>query len=120
MTFTSTNALANILIKASPNNWFHIVGKVIDTEEQYNNQVIYENPAAKPSWATALAGRNDEQWVVVRSERNIKLQASDWSVLADVPITPEKKTEWETYRQALRDVTNQPDPFNITWPMPPE
>ncbi len=67
-----------------------------------------------------LAGRNDEQWVVVRSERNIKLQASDWSVLPDVPITPEKKTEWETYRQALRDITNQPDPFNITWPTPPE
>jgi len=26
------------------------------------------------------------------------------------------KTAWATYRQALRDITTQADPFNITWP----
>jgi len=62
--------------------------------------------------------RTDEsQWVVVREERNQKLQASDWTQLADIPS--ETKSLWEPYRQALRDVTLQPDPFNITWPTPP-
>ena len=30
-----------------------------------------------------------------------------------------KRGEWETYRQELRDITTQPDPFNITWPSIP-
>ena len=31
----------------------------------------------------------------------------------------DKKTEWKTYRQALRDM-NFSDPNNITWPTKPE
>jgi hypothetical protein len=58
--------------------------------------------------------------MVVRSERDVKLQACDWTVLPDVPMDASKKTEWETYRQELRDITDQSDPFNITWPSPPE
>ena len=59
----------------------------------------------------------ETQWPIVRSERNQKLQACDWTQLAD--IAAETKALWEPYRQALRDVTNQPDPFNIVWPTPP-
>ena len=63
--------------------------------------------------------RTDEtQWRVVRSERKQKLLASDWTQLSDIPV--ETKTLWEPYRQALRDITNQPDPFNIVWPTKPE
>lgn len=47
------------------------------------------------------------------------LQASDWAALPDVPLTVEKRAEWANYRQALRDVTLQEDPFNITWPIQP-
>jgi hypothetical protein len=35
---------------------------------------------------------------------------------SDYPITE----EWRTYRQALRDITNQSSPFTITWPTKPE
>lgn len=62
----------------------------------------------------------EEQWNMVRSERDWKLQQSDWTQLPDVPLTAEQKAEWVTYRQQLRDVTNQPDPFNITWPVAPQ
>ena len=63
--------------------------------------------------------RTDEtQWRVVRSERKQRLVACDWTQLSDIPA--ETKTLWEPYRQALRDVTNQPDPFNIVWPTPPQ
>ena len=61
---------------------------------------------------------NESQWVVVREKRNRLLQSSDWTQLADIPS--ETKALWEPYRQALRDVTLQPDPFNITWPTPPQ
>jgi uncharacterized protein YjiS (DUF1127 family) len=59
----------------------------------------------------------ETEWPLVRQNRNQLLQASDWTQLPDVPI--ETKEAWAVYRQALRDVTLQPDPFNITWPQPP-
>ena len=61
----------------------------------------------------------DLQWKIVRAMRNQKLQESDWTQFADVPLTPEQRAEWVTYRQELRDVTNQPDPFHIIWPVEP-
>lgn len=61
----------------------------------------------------------DLQWKMIRAMRDQKLQESDWTQLPDVPFTAEQRAEWATYRQALRDVTAQPDPFTITWPEPP-
>lgn len=43
-------------------------------------------------------------WNAVRSERNALLSASDWTQLPDSALSESKKTEWATYRQALRDV----------------
>ena len=54
----------------------------------------------------------------VRSERDAKLAASDWTQLPDVH--PANTVAWNTYRQALRDVTSQPGfPHNVTWPKEP-
>jgi hypothetical protein len=60
----------------------------------------------------------ETQWPIVRTERNRRLQACDWTQLSDIPT--ETKTLWEPYRQELRGVTDQPDPFNIVWPTPPQ
>ena len=43
-------------------------------------------------------------WNAVRSERNALLSASDWTQLPDTALSDSKKTQWATYRQALRDV----------------
>lgn len=59
----------------------------------------------------------ETEWPLVRAKRNQLLTQSDWTQLPDVPIST--KEAWAIYRQALRDVTLQPDPFNITWPTPP-
>ena len=59
----------------------------------------------------------ETQWPIVRADRNRRLQETDWTQLADIP--QETKTLWEPYRQALRDITDQLDPFNIIWPTPP-
>lgn len=58
----------------------------------------------------------DAQWALVRAERNAKLAASDWTQLNDAPVD---HSAWAIYRQELRDITNQPDPFSIQWPTPP-
>lgn len=53
-----------------------------------------------------------------RQERDRRLQACDWTQLPDVPA--ETSTTWATYRQALRDITDQPGfPTDIEWPTPP-
>lgn len=59
----------------------------------------------------------ETEWPLVRAERDRRLAASDWTQLPDVPLAT--KEMWANYRQALRDVTLQPDPFNIVWPMAP-
>lgn len=46
----------------------------------------------------------------MRKLRNIFLRASDWTQMADSPLTAEKKAEWATYRQALRDLPNNSTP----------
>ena len=63
------------------------------------------------------AQRTAAEWVEVRSLRDMYLQESDWTQLPDVSNVD--KTAWTTYRQQLRDVTTQADPFNITWPTKP-
>jgi len=54
---------------------------------------------------------------VVRSKRDELLAASDWTQFADSPLTDEKKKEWQTYRQALRDMPDKgcTDLDNPTW-----
>lgn len=64
-----------------------------------------------------LAAAPAAQWAVIRIERNARLAASDWTQLPDAPVDA---VAWATYRQALRDVTQQSDPFDITWPSEPE
>jgi len=63
--------------------------------------------------AEELKSRVDTQWAAIRSARNELLKDSDWTQLSDSPVD---KTAWATYRQELRDITTQPDPFNISWP----
>ena len=56
-------------------------------------------------------------WKCVRKQRNDLLIECDWTQGADVPDAI--KTAWVSYRQALREVTKQSDPDNITWPTKP-
>lgn len=63
------------------------------------------------------AAKLDAQWVAIRTERDAKLAASDWTQIADAPVDD---LVWATYRQALRDLPQtQTDPFNIVWPTAP-
>jgi hypothetical protein len=57
----------------------------------------------------------------LRAKRNSRLSQSDWTQAVDAPLTPEQKTEWQTYRQALRDITDTySSPEDVVWPTKPE
>ena len=76
--------------------------------------------AEEAAWA---AGAFDRSIANLRSIRNRKLAASDWSVLSDVALTVEKDTEWKDYRKALRDlpasVSTAAEVDSVTWPVEP-
>tara|TARA_Y100000022_G_scaffold130846_1_gene113511 strand:- start:49 stop:462 length:414 start_codon:yes stop_codon:yes gene_type:complete len=62
----------------------------------------------------------DEKRYSIRSQRHTLLSDSDWTVMPDSPLTTDKKAEWATYRQALRDIPAQSGfPNDITWPTAP-
>ena len=62
------------------------------------------------------AGARDRLAAQVRAERNAKIAACDWRVLPDVL----NGDVWKVYRQALRDVPEQPGfPGNVIWPVEP-
>lgn len=56
-------------------------------------------------------------WATVRAERDALLRASDWTQLPDIPAST--RAAWAPYRQALRDITEQADPFGVVWPVAP-
>jgi hypothetical protein len=66
--------------------------------------------------ADASAAKVGAQWAVIRAERNKLLTDCDWTQLPDVSVDA---AAWATYRQALRDVTGQANPFAIVWPEGP-
>ena len=62
---------------------------------------IAQRQAEEQAW---LEGAFDRAMADLRSKRDRLLASCDWVMMSDSPITD--KTEWETYRQALRDITN--------------
>jgi hypothetical protein len=61
--------------------------------------------------------RIENQWEEIRVLRNQLLTECDWTQLADV--SSETKKAWIVYRQALRNITAQTNPFSIEWPTKP-
>jgi hypothetical protein len=64
----------------------------------------------------------DQLATTARAQRDTLLTASDWTQLPDAQarLSPEKKAAWTEYRQALRNVSNQPQfPSEIMWPEKP-
>lgn len=60
----------------------------------------------------------------LRIQRNQLLASTDWRMVSDYPDS--NQSEWQTYRQALRDITTQTPSLDsdgnltgITWPTAP-
>jgi hypothetical protein len=62
---------------------------------------------------------DEEVAASVRANRDARLTECDWSQLADVPNA--LRESWATYRQALRDIPQQPGfPHRVEWPASPD
>lgn len=116
------------------------------TLDAYNSDIVFEGPQAQPGryqvafrdgveeidgkWFTkwsvtdmsaeAIAAKDTEQAKSVRTTRNKLLADTDWTQLVDAPLTQEQSFQWQTYRQALRDLSLQAGfPWEVTWPSEP-
>ncbi len=96
-------------------------------EEQYTD--LQDNCDASESGGVVtiiksaewLENKNNEAWRKIRKERNQLLKDSDYIMFPDITITAEKKEEWTTYRQSLRDIPQTfSNPDDVTYPDKPE
>jgi hypothetical protein len=79
--------------------------------------VYYQNWIQTDASQSEIDYRLENQWFIVRETRNELLAECDWTQLSD--ISHAIKDLWSTYRQELREITNQSNPFNIEWPVKP-
>ena len=65
----------------------------------------------------------EKSMIDLRQDRNKLLLECDWTDLPNAVLSDEKKTEWQTYRTNLRDITNGlttvEDVNSVTWPTKP-
>jgi hypothetical protein len=60
-----------------------------------------------------------QKWNEIRSQRTHFLNSTDWVVTKHLEKNQPLPEKWINYRQQLRDITNQTDPFEIVWPEMP-
>jgi hypothetical protein len=107
------------------------VKRVESPTVSYMQNLVEKTPEKNDSgvWVQAwlIAGASPQEveariaakWADVRRERNSLLAGCDWTQLGDSPLSTAEKGKWKTYRKALRDITEQVDPFEIVWPSLP-
>lgn len=64
-----------------------------------------------------IANKIENKWIEIREIRSQLLVETDWTQLGDIPT--ETKALYTPYRQDLRDITSQSNPFNLVWPVKP-
>jgi hypothetical protein len=79
--------------------------------------VYYQNWVQSDATESEINDRIENKWIEIRDLRQQLLSECDWTQLSDIPS--ETKDLWTTYRQNLRDITNQSNPYNIVWPVKP-
>lgn len=97
----------------------------------------YENKTHRLDWTgsewsvvglttSEIAYATENQWALVRSDRDQMIKNIEWKIsrnLSEVRLgvttTTDSISDLDAYIQSLRDITNQSDPYNITWPTPP-
>jgi len=122
-----------------------IDGMMPTTEAEYNERVKFVSSTNEDgtvvysetqpfTWSQVQTKKteleNAEPLKRLRLGRDNRMKECDWTQSPDSPLTAEKKTEWATYRQALRDLPSNyttsdsqslsSDLSNLVWPTKPE
>ena len=89
-----------------------------------DDEVIeYLDPSQTPPSSASISAEleimaQELPWNIVRAERDILLAKFDYVMMADFPL--EDKSDWEAYRQELRDIPQDfDDAEDVEWPDQP-
>ena len=88
--------------------------KMSSVEPYLNNGKAY-NVKVESTTAEEQTALTNSQWESIRDQRDNLLKQTDWRASSDLTLSD----EWKTYRQSLRDIKTQSDPYYITWPIIP-
>lgn len=108
LTANNVVELVENLSFTTPTQKLSIVDAYVDSGKAYSVKV--ESTTSEEQ--TTLT---NQQWASIRLQRDNLLKNTDWRASSDLTLAD----DWKNYRQALRDVPTQSDPFNITWPTEP-
>ena len=104
----------DVQFSAAPNDY---TKNITEGTPVLTDGVYYQNWIQTDASQSEIDYRLENQWFIIRETRNELLTECDWTQLADIPS--ETKAIWSEYRQSLRDITSQTNPFSITWPVKP-
>lgn len=100
-----------------------LVQSLVRDAEPHNNETAVNEETGETyntgRWVIGYTAANkpqDEAEQAIRNKRDQLLAETDWMALSDVTMS----TEMQSYRQALRDITDQAGfPYSVTWPTKP-
>lgn len=100
------------------------VGATYDSVEFINTSDSFIPPSKEEVELKIAELEAAEPLRQLREQRNRLLTETDWRMVSDYPGS--NQTRWQTYRQALRDITTQTPSLDsngqltgITWPTAP-
>ena len=113
-----TQAIRNGATQDANGNWvqaWSVVDMFADTTDE--DGVTTTKAEHEAAYQADLDSKAAES---VRTQRDAKLAESDWMVIKSAETGIALAAEWATYRQALRDITQQDGfPNEIDWPAEP-
>ena len=104
----------DVQFSAAPNDY---TKNIIEGTPTLIDGNYYQNWIQTDATESEIEQRLEDKWFEIREIRNQLLMECDWTQLSD--ISTEIKNLWSSYRQDLRNITNQTNPFNIIWPVKP-
>jgi hypothetical protein len=93
--------------------------KLIPCEPYVQDGFAYTVQVASKSEEELTADRESKS-AEVRKQRDELLASSDWRVIKAIEQNGQVESEWVIYRQALRDITDNPEFPNVEFPQSPE
>lgn len=107
------------------------IESIINKEDIVNYYVQDKELVKKPDnpYIYGIFDYSTKQWefdaekasIEIDSQRKKLLQESDWTDTVSAQTRLPNYAEWQTYRQALRDIPQQAGyPLNVIWPEQPQ
>ena len=118
----ASHGIYHVMPETQP-EYDNLVQTLVRDPEPHNNETAVDEETGETyktgRWVIGYTAENkplDQAEEAVRNKRDQLLKETDWMALSDVTMS----AEMTSYRQALRDITDQTGfPYSVVWPTKP-